>query len=241
MYNYLPFCYDELTENVDYEARCNYICSFFNEYGIFCGDTVLDLACGSGTMALLMKQKGYEVIGMDASAEMLSLADNKAKGDITFIRSEMQNFTLAEPVNACMCNLDSVNHLGSIEDVKKAFACVYHCVAENGIFIFDVNTVYKHNAVLADNTFVFDKENYFLCWDNELLEDNRVRILLDLFVFNGKNYDRFSEEFTETAYSTEELCSALKPYFDVLGIYDDLTRNLSESKSERLYFVCRRK
>ena len=114
-------------------------------------------------------------------------------------------------------------------------------MAENGIFIFDVNTVYKHNAVLADNTFVFDKENYFLCWDNELLEDNRVRILLDLFVFNGKNYDRFSEEFTETAYSTEELCSALKPYFDVLGIYDDLTRNLSESKSERLYFVCRRK
>ncbi|MDE6506269.1 MAG: class I SAM-dependent methyltransferase, partial [Eubacterium sp.] len=79
-----------------------------------------------------------------------------------------------------------------------------------------VNTVYKHNNILADNSFVFDEEDYFLSWDNELLDGNRVRIMLDFFVFNGNNYDRYSEEFIETAYSAEVLEDALSPYFEVL-------------------------
>lgn len=241
MYNCFAFCYDELTENVDYKVRSDYISGFFNEYGILPGDTVLDLACGTGTMSVLMKNKGYKVIGIDLSGEMLSYADNKAGGEITLLKAEMQNFKLSEPVNACMCNLDSINHLNSLNEVKNTFKCVYDSLTDSGIFIFDVNTVYKHNTVLGDNAFVFDKENYFLSWDNELLENNQVRILLDIFVYNGKNYDRYSEEFTETAYSINDLRSALNPYFDVLGVYDDNTLNEPKNTSERLYFICKRK
>lgn len=241
MYNYFAFRYDELTENVDYKVRSDYISGFFVKYGLKKNDAVLDLACGTGTMSILFKNKGYNVIGIDSSADMLSVADNKADGKIPFIKAKMQDFTLTDPVNACMCNLDSMNHLDNIEDVKRTFHCVYKSLKENGIFVFDVNTLYKHNEILADNTFVFDEEDYFLSWDNELLDNNRVRIMLDFFVFNGSNYDRYSEEFIETAYSIEELEEALDPYFNILGVYDDMTLNEPKNSSERLYFVCKRK
>lgn len=241
MYNSFAYCYDELTENVDYKVRSDYISGFFNEYGISQGDTVLDLACGTGTMSVLMKNKGYKIIGIDSSEEMLSYAYNKADGDIMLLKAEMQNFVLQKPVHACMCNLDSINHLASLSDVENTFKCVYNSLKENGIFIFDVNTVYKHNCVLAGNAFVFDKENYFLSWDNELLENNRIRILIDLFVYNGKNYNRYSEEFTETAYSIRDLSNALYSYFEILGVYDDMTLEKPKNNSERLYFICKRK
>lgn len=241
MYNYFAFCYDDLTENVEYEVRSDYISDFFNEFGVGKNASVLDLACGTGTMSLLMKNKGYTVTGIDSSTEMLSFADSKANGTITFLKAEMQNFRLSAPADACMCNLDSINHLQSIRDVENTFKCVFESLSENGIFVFDVNTVYKHNNILADNTFVFDRENYFLSWDNELMDNNRIKIMLDIFMFNGTNYDRYSETFIETAYSIRELSSALSPYFDILGIYDDVSLNEPADTSERLYFVCKRK
>ena len=241
MYNYFALRYDELTENVDYKVRSDYISDFFNKLGLSEDASLLDLACGTGTMSLLFKEKGYRVIGVDLSSEMLSIADNKAKGAIPFIRSEMQNFSLTEPVDACICCLDSINHLNSIKDVKKTFECIYSALNENGILIFDVNTVYKHRNILADNSFVFDEENYFLSWDNEQIDDYSIKIMLDFFVYNGKNYDRYSEEFIETAFETEALSAALKPYFEILGIYDDLSMDKPKTDSERLYFVCKRK
>ena len=111
----------------------------------------------------------------------------------------------------------------------------------NGLFVFDVNTVYKHNEVLADNTFVFDEEDYYLVWDNEAVDDRTVRILLDMFLFNGENYNRFSEEFEETAYSVEELSTWLKNSgFVNIKVYDELSYDEPKNDSERLYFVCKK-
>ena len=63
--------------------------------------------------------------------------------------------------------LDSINHLNNKSDVQSTFENVYNSLKYNGLFIFDANTVYKHNNVLPDNTFVFDEEDYYLVWDNE--------------------------------------------------------------------------
>lgn len=240
-YNYFAEIYDDLTQNVDYKVRSDYISDFFNELGVTENALVLDLACGTGSMAVELIKKGYSVIGVDSSAEMLSAADFKSDGKITLINAEMQNFRLTEPADACICCLDSLNHLESIEEVIKTFENVYNSLKENGLFIFDVNTVYKHNCVLADNTFVFDEKDYFLSWDNELLDNNKVRIILDIFFKDGNHYNRYSEEFTETAFELDLLKSSLLPYFSVLGVFNELTRELPESKSERVYFVCKRK
>ena len=151
----------------------------------------------------------------------------------------MTDFELPHNVDCCVCSLDSINHLKDIVEVKKCFDCVYNSLNDGGVFVFDVNTVYKHKNVLGNNTFVFDEEDFFLSWDNEYLGDNTVRILLDFFVYNGKNYDRFSEEFNEKAYSVNELKSVLNN-FNIIGIYDELNLDDIKDNSERIYFVLKK-
>lgn len=239
MKNYSIFAqyYDRLTENAEYKVRSKYISDFFYDNAIK-GTTVIDLACGTGSIGACLEKSGYNIIGVDLSEEMLCVASSKCS-NASFICADMTSFELPEKADACVCSLDSINHLKDINEVKSCFSCVNSSLKEGGIFIFDVNTVYKHNFILSNNTFVFDEEDFFLSWDNELLSDNVVRILLDFFVFNGKSYDRFSEEIYEKAYEIEELENALEN-FKIIGIYDDLKKTPPSKESERIYFVCKK-
>lgn len=235
--------YDELTQNVDYPKRFEYINHFLIENNITNG-TILDLACGTGSMSIELIKNGFDVIGIDLSENMLELASNRLLeyGDnFSLLKGSMTDYRLDKYVKACICSLDSINHLNDINDVEKTFCNVYNSLDENGVFVFDVNTIYKHNEILANNTFVFDEEDFYLVWDNEFVSDRVVRILLDMFVWNGKSYDRFSESFEETAYSIDDLLDALcTAGFSDISIYDELTLNPPREKSERLYFICKK-
>lgn len=237
-YNTLAQFYDFLTENVDYKVRSEYISNFFSEYGNG-GKKVLDLACGTGTISKLLCDNGYEVTGMDISEEMLIVAQEKCQNRVRFFKGDISTFSLPEKFDYCVCLLDSLNHLENISAVKSCFECVGNSLKENGLFIFDVNTVYKHRHILGDNTFVFDEEDFFLSWDNEYCDDNTVRILLDFFVFNGRNYDRFSEEFYEKTYELDELKRILNS-FEIIAVYDELTTESPTENSQRVYFVCKK-
>lgn len=235
--------YDELTQNVDYPKRFEYINHFLIENNITNG-TVLDLACGTGSMSIELIKNGFDVIGIDLSENMLEIASNRLLeyGDnFSLLKGSMTDYRLDKSVKACICSLDSINHLNDIKDVEKTFCNVYNSLDENGVFVFDVNTIYKHNEILANNTFVFDEEDFYLVWDNEFVSDRVVRILLDMFVWNGKAYDRFSESFEETAYSINDLLYALcRAGFSDISVYDELTLNPPKEKSERLYFICKK-
>lgn len=237
-YNIFAEFYDDLTQNVEYEKIAKYVSSFFKKY-YPSGKTVLDLACGTGTLSKLLNEVGYNIIGIDLSDDMLCIASSKSVDNASFIKGDISSFALPQKVDYCVCSLDSINHLKSIEQVGECFNCVYNSLVDGGIFVFDVNTVYKHKNVLNDNTFVFDEENFFLSWDNEYLGENTVRILLDFFVFNGVNYDRFSEEFCEKAYEISEIENKLNK-FKILGVYDELTLTEPKNDSERIYFVCKK-
>ena len=239
-YNIFAQFYDRLTENADYQVRSSYISNFFSQYGRGKG-TVLDLACGTGSVAKQLSDAGYNVIGIDLSEDMLTVASGKRIENAVFIKADMTDFLLPEKVDYCVCSLDSLNHLDSLSEWRNCFECVFDSLTKGGLFVFDVNTIYKHNEILADNAFLFDEEDFFLAWDNELLKKNKVRILLDFFVYNGVNYDRFSEEFIETAYSIEEIISAFSDLFDIIGIYNELSLEPPREDSERLYFVLRKK
>ena len=242
-YQTFAYLYDELTQNVEYEKRCEYILSFFEQNGIKSG-TVLDLACGTGSMSIPFMKKGYRIIGVDLSEEMLEIASNRlfeAGNNLSLLKAKMQEFELPEKAEACICCLDSINHLNNIDDVLATFKNVYDSLNNGGLFVFDVNTVYKHNEILADNTFVFDEDDYYLVWDNEAVDDRTVRILLDMFILNGESYNRFSEEFEETAYSVEELSSLLnKVGFVDIKVYNELSYDEPKNDSERLYFICKK-
>lgn len=235
--------YDELTENAEYVKRSDYIYDFLNQEGITSG-MILDLACGTCSVSLELAKKGYRIIGLDLSENMLEIASEKLSDngcDFSLVKGNMTDFSLDKKVDSVICSLDSINHLNSLSDVKRAFSCVYNSLKNGSLFIFDVNTIYKHNEILSENTFVFDEEDYYLVWDNEHIDDTSVRILIDMFIFNGESYDRESEEFVETAYATDELLGVLRDVgFKRMGVYDELTHNAPKPDSQRLYFVCKK-
>lgn len=237
-YNAFAEFYDILTENVDYKVRSEYISNFFSRYKKD-GKRLLDIACGTGSFAEIFADLGYSVTGVDLSEDMLTIAEEKCRGRVNFIKGDMCDLKFRESFDFCICMLDSVNHLTNYNDLKRLFKSAYNALCKDGLFVFDVNTVYKHKEILADNSFVFDYEDFFLSWDNEFVGDNSVRILIDIFSYNGKNYDRFSEEFFEKAYTAEEICNALDG-FEVLGIFDELTQNPPGDESQRLYFICKK-
>ncbi len=236
--------YDELTLNVDYKKRGEYITSILNESGIN-GGLLLDLACGTGSLSVELSKKGFEVIATDGSAEMLMEAQSKAYKEnqqIMFLCQKMQETDLYGTVRAIVCSLDSINHLNSIDEVEKTFSCLKNFIDDGGIMIFDVNTLYKHQNILGNNTFIYDEKGVYCTWQNRLLKNEKtVNINLDFFVKKGNTYQRFNENFNETAFSIDEITQAFeKNGFRLLNIYDDMSANPPTPESERLYFVIRR-
>ena len=242
-YDALARFYDEFTLNVEYEKRSDYFKKILSENGVDSG-ILLDLACGTGTLSFAFEKAGFEVIGADISEEMLSIASTKKAeigSDVLFIKQDMRELELLSKVNACICSLDSINHLESIEDVKKAFKSLSDFTEKGGIFIFDVNTEYKHTCVLADNCFVYENDECFLSWQNLLCDDNSVEIYLDLFIEQNGLYRRESEYFKEYLYTDKELEDSLNEAgFELLHIYDDLSFEEPTDKSQRKVFVCRK-
>lgn len=243
-YNSFASVYDELTLNVDYKNRAEYVQSILNRYGITDG-LLLDLACGTGSMAVELSKMGYEVIATDASPDMLMEAQNKAydnEQSIMFLCQRMEETDLYGTVRSVVCSLDSINHLPDYDIMAKTFDVLKNFVDDGGIMVFDVNTLYKHQNVLGNNTFVYDEKNVFCVWQNHLLQDERtVNINLDFFCKNGELYERFNENFNETAFTDEEITSAVETAgFRVLERLADMTENKPDDTTERIYYVIRR-
>lgn len=236
--------YDALTINVDYKKRAEYIASILKDFNITDG-LLLDLACGTGSLSVEFSKMGYEVIATDASPEMLMEAQEKAYDEeqsIMFLCQRMEETDLYGTVRAIVCALDSINHLESVEQLKQTFCVLKNFIDDGGIMIFDVNTIYKHQSVLGNNTFIYDEKNVYCVWQNRLLKDNRtVNINLDFFVKDGDVYQRFNENFCETAFSDEEItASAEENGFKVIKCYRDLSCGGPKDDTERVYYVIRR-
>ena len=222
-YNSFASVYDELTKNVDYKGRALYIKEILAKYNITDG-LLLDLACGTGSLSIELSKLGFEVIGTDASFDMLSEAQNKAfseEQNIMFLCQKMEETDLYGSVRAVVCALDSINHLTDYELVKKTFKNLKNFIDTDGVIIFDANTLYKHQKVLANNIFIYDEKNVYCAWRNTLLKDNKtVNINLDFFIKEGENYFRCGENFNEVAYTDNELTRAVEEAgFSVLSKY----------------------
>lgn len=181
-YSFFARFYDELTQNVDYERRAEHFSALLLSYGIKSG-TVLDLACGTGTLTSLISARGYDMIGVDSSPDMLSQAQNRAFEEgqnILFLCQQMQALDLFGKIDAALCTLDSINHLTEPDDVRETFRRLGTFIRPGGMFIFDVNTIYKHREILADNSFVYEYPDVFCVWQNSLDEEtDTVDIMLD--------------------------------------------------------------
>ena len=234
--------YDNLTFNVDYEKRAEYLQSILSLWGHEPG-LALDLACGTGSLTVALKQRGWDIFGVDGSQDMLTVAMDKAyekELNMLFLCQRMEKLDLYGTIDTCVCTLDSLNHITDQAKLQTAFDRVGLFMNPEGLFVFDVNTVYKHQRILADNTFVYDTDEVYCVWQNSLEENNIVRIELDLFEKEGEVYLRRSECFRERAYEIGELKRMLtQAGFETLAVYRDMTTEPLRDDSDRAVFVAR--
>ena len=230
--------------NAEYQKRCDYLCELLKRHRHDFGIT-LDLACGTGSLTRLLAKKGVDVYGIDASAEMLCEAMEKSAEEglnILYLRQKMQNIDLYGTINTCICTLDSINHLTDEKDVAKTFDRVGLFMDDDGLFIFDVNTVYKHRRVLCDNAFVYETDKVFCVWQNSLSENDVVEINLDFFEEENGVYYRTSESFCERAYSDECIRKMLSDAgFETEAVYGDLSFDMPKNDEQRVIYVARMK
>lgn len=245
-YGDFAYYYDMLTENVDYDKRCEYICGLLAENGVSEG-ILLDLACGTGTLSLMLSEKGYDVIGVDGSEEMLTQAQEKKMetgADVIFLCQRMEELDLFGTINAAVSTLDSINHVTDVNTVKEIFRRVSLFMEDKGIFVFDVNTPYKHREVLGDNTFIYDLDEVYCVWQNSTDENLVTTISLDLFEkdeYDEETYYRYSEEFSERAYDLDDIKSWLEECkFEVMAVYEEMTKESIKADTQRAVFVVRK-
>lgn len=244
-YCYFADFYDLLTEDVNYENQAKYLYDLLCENGVN-GGILLDLACGTATLSMLLAEKGYDMIAVDESEEMLSIArekiDKSEIKNVMLLCQTMQELDLYGTIDACICTLDSLNHLESFDDFNTAIAKVSLFMNPNGIFIFDVNTVFKHRQVLSDNTYVIENDDVYCVWQNDYYEEeDTVEMVLDFFKKDGNNYRRTTQYITEKAYDIQNISSCLENNgFEVINIYDNMTKNEINDETQRAVFVARK-
>jgi SAM-dependent methyltransferase len=231
--------YDALTANIDYPALAGYYDSIISRFGRDKG-ILLDLACGTGSLSVLLSGLGYDVIGTDASPEMLDIAFSKPHDGVQYLCQDMTELDMFGTIDAAVCALDSINHLASEDELRGVFGKVALFMNAGGVFVFDVNTPYKHENVLADNTYVYETDDVFCVWENEYEGDGVTGITLDFFERDGDVYRRSSDEFAETAWPRERIEELLKEAgFELCACYEYPTENAPTETSEKLTFAAR--
>lgn len=236
--------YDKLTFDVPYGEYADFIEKQIKKNNIK-PELVLDLACGTGTLAALLSSRGYDMIAADGSTEMLGQAIEKYGNDkILFLNQPMQEFELYGTVDVIICALDSLNYLTEDGDLEKVFALCHNYLNDDGIMIFDVNSEYKFNNIFADNTFTYETDDIFYVWENYYDEDEKLcDFFLTFFLENEDGfYERVDEHHVERCYSDEEIKSALKESgFETYETYDGYTENPIQEDSERIVYCVRKR
>jgi len=236
--------YDILMDDVDYLAWSDYVEKLLARSGIRKG-LVLDLGCGTGAITELLADKGYDMIGVDNSPEMLNIATAKkieSGNDILYLLQDMREFELYGTVRGIVSICDSLNYILTEEDLLKVFKLANNYLDPDGVFIFDLNTIYKYKEVMGEATFAEEREEGSFIWENFYDEEKQINEY-DLTLFipteNGL-YKKERELHHQRAYSLaliKELLTKVK--MDVVATYDALTFDEPKEDSERIYVVAK--
>ena len=237
--------YDLFMDNVPYEDWSRYVTGLLAEYGITDG-LVLDLGCGTGKMTRLLADAGYDMIGVDYSEEMLEVArerqDEQNRDDILYLMQDMREFELYGTVRAVISICDSINYILEEDDLRHVFELVNNYLDPKGIFIFDLNTVYKYRELRGVNTISENREESSFIWDNYFYEDEMVNEYdLTLFIREKDNlYRKYEELHYQKAYELEQVKRLLEEAgMEFVAAYDAFTHEPVREDSERIYIIAR--
>lgn len=229
-YKGFAYYFDQIMEYIDYHDWLNFTKKYVSK-----DKTILDLACGSGTLAILLSVEGYRVDGLDLSSEMISLANDKFKAyhilNNLYVK-DMSSFNLPNKYDVITCYFDSVNHLPSLNDVKNMMSCVYDALNSDGLFLFDLFSKSKYEAM--DNTDISEEfDDFSYNWKINLKAPN---ILTHNITINGET--NIHEIYNEYYYDINDFIDLNK--FEILNISGDFNDDLMP-EDERILVVLKKK
>ena len=238
IYRDFAMVYDIFMADIPYQSWAGYIDDAFRARGVPGGGLVLDLACGTGTMAVLMAQKGYDMIAVDNSPAMLSEASAKGAAlGILFLEQDMRRLDLFGTVDGAYCACDGLNYMLTEADLTAALQKVAMYLNPGGVFIFDLNTEYKYSQ-LGQRTFsdVRGKASYI--WKNSFDRQQGINEYHVQFFMNGRNSATFAETHRQRAYSTDTVQKcAKKAGLCIVDVWNNYTTAKPAPKSKRLTYI----
>lgn len=245
-YSILARHYDSLMADTDYVSYADFYEKIIEKYASSLPKRLIDLGCGTGSISVLLAEKGYEVTGVDLSCEMLSAALKKASDKhirMLLLEQDMAKLDCGENYGAAICSFDGINYLTKREELSSCFERVSLSLCEGGVFIFDVSSKYKYENVIADNTFIYETDGLFLSWQNYYLKDKGIcDFYLTFFEKHGDSWRRTDEYQRQRMYSERTLRNALeKVGFEICGTASDVFGAPVTEKSERIFYICRKK
>lgn len=242
-YHDLAFSYDRLTADVDYEKIVAFYRTILEREGVRPRSAV-DLACGTGSVALLLARDGLRVVGVDLSEEMLTVAAQRAQEADVFVQytcQPLQQMRLPRGVDLAVCALDGLDYILDPADCAEAIRRVYKALNPGGIFIFDVNTPEKLRA-MDGQVFLDEDDDVYCVWRGEFDEQTNICSYgMDLFQRRGEIWERSFEEHREYGYSRQQLTQFLKAAgFTRITVYADGLLEAPRAGEQRIYFSARK-
>ena len=240
--------YDLFMDNIPYDQWCEYLVTLLKKYGVDDG-LILELGCGTGNISEALRKKGYDMIGIDNSAEMLSVAIEKSMEvedetlpQALYLCQDMREFELYGTVRAIVSICDSMNYITEPDDLYEVFRLANNYLDPDGVFIFDMNTRYKYENMLGEQTIAETREDHCFIWDNFYDKDSRLNeYVLNLFIQGDDGrYDRHEEIHYQRAYDLEEVRQLIEEAgMKWEGAYDAFTMEPVREDSERIYIIAR--
>ena len=245
IYDLIAPIYDEINKELDYKSWGDFVeKTAINNLGKS-PELVLDLATGTGSMALELALRGYDIIAVDYSTEMLGIARERADElgvNVLWLCQDMREFELYGTVDLIVSTLDSINHLICEKDLKKCLALVHNYLNPDGIFIFDINGKFKFEEIYGNQSYVMETEDSFCVWQNEYNTDDKLcHFYITLFnELPTGEYERYDEEQTERMYLISDMKTALSNSgFEFIGAYSDFNYTEASDADERIYIVAK--
>ena len=243
-YSTFSLIYDKLMDDSDYDLWVDNLIKIFKKYK-FRPKTIFELNCGTGSITRRLYKKGYNIIGSDISTEMLDIAQQKSFENnlrIKYLKQDMSNLTYNKKVDCVISICDGLNYILKKEKLKQTFSNVYDILNDEGLFIFDISTIYKFKNIINNKIFSENFEDFTYIWDNEYIEKNNIlNFQLTVFIKENGNFKRYIENHTQKGYKINNLKNIFKPYFKVLDIVNTNTLEISKKDDKRVLFVLRKK
>ncbi len=245
MYEKFAGIYDILMEETPYDEWAEAIIGILKQYGINEG-IVADLGCGTGSITGRLAVAGYDMIGIDSSEEMLGIARQYEEGNnILYLQQDICEFELYGTVRALISTCDTINYITDTEDLIRLFKLAANYLESDGVFIFDIKTLYTYNKILGMNTFAWNIEEGSVIWENCFDEQTKLNqyeltmyLAEDRQLHGEEVYCRYEETHLQRAYTEEEIIKCAEAAgLKIVSVTDAYTGNALKEDSERASYI----